>query len=113
MPIKNVRRRYLLFQLTGDVHVNPESLNEIVNDSIYRIYGIKGLMNSDLKLIEFNLKSQIGILRCSHDFTRELRVALTFIRDINSKPASINVRGVSGTIKSLKKKNKNNSVLYS
>jgi RNase P/RNase MRP subunit POP5 len=107
MPVRGVRRRYLLFHLTGSANVNSESLKKIVHDSIHRIYGIKGLMNADLKLIEFNLKSHIGILRCSHDFTRELRVALAFIREINSKPASINVRGVSGTIKSLKKKNLN------
>jgi RNase P/RNase MRP subunit POP5 len=104
MPVRNVRRRYLAFHLNSEIEISVEKLYSMLKENISNLYGIKGLVDANLKLIEYESDSKTGILRCNHDFLRQLRTAIVFIKKIDSKPVSINITRTSGTIKSLKKK---------
>ena len=83
MPVRNVRRRYLVFHLNSNVDIGIKYLNKIFKNSISVLYGIKGLVDADLKLIEYKAESKTGILRCNHNFLKELRVALVLINEID------------------------------
>jgi RNase P/RNase MRP subunit POP5 len=104
LPVRASKRRYLAFLLNSKAHINPKSVYEVISKSINKLYGLKGIMDSNLKLIEYDEVSKTGILRCNHIFLRSLRASLAMITDFDSIPASVHVIKTSGTIKSLKKK---------
>ena len=98
------RRRYLLFCVSSQDNYDNKTIYKAVKDKIQWLYGVSGLSKVDPNLVEFDEISQCGIIRCRHNFTRELRAAIAFITEINSKSASIHVEKVSGTLKSLRGK---------
>jgi ribonuclease P/MRP protein subunit POP5 len=103
-PRERRRRRYFLFCVTSQDIYDDKTIYKAVKDKIQWLYGVSGLAKVDPNLVEFNEISQCGIIRCRHNFTRELRAAFAFITEINSKPVSIHVEKVSGTLKSLRGK---------
>lgn len=104
MPVRLVRRRYLLFKVTSEVTPDEKTIWEHLRDSVYTLYGAKGLSLVDLSLIEYNEKTKTGIVRCTHDTERFLRASLATIINISNTPAAIRVNLSSGTIKTLRKK---------
>jgi RNase P/RNase MRP subunit POP5 len=104
MPVRASKRRYTAFLLDTEAYVNKKSIYELIMTSIDKLYGSKGIMDSDIKLIEYDEVTKTGILRCTHIFMRSLRTSLAMITNLDSMPISIHVLKTSGTIKSLKKK---------
>jgi RNase P/RNase MRP subunit POP5 len=79
LPVRASKRRYLAFLLNTEAQVNPKSVHEVIMTSIDKLYGSKGIMDSDLKLIEYDEVSKTGIMKCSHIFLRALRASLAMI----------------------------------
>lgn len=104
MPVRTMRRRYFAFMLNTDATIDRKSIYKLIKTSINRFYGTKGIMDSYLKLIEYNEETKTGILRCAHIFKKSLRASLAMITEIDSIPVSVHVLKTSGTIKSLRKK---------
>jgi len=104
MPVRLVRRRYMLFKVTSEANPDEKTIWENLRDSVYMLYGAKGLSLVDPNLIEYNEKTKAGIVRCTHDTDRFLRASLATIVAISGSPAAIRVQRSSGTIKSLRRK---------
>jgi RNase P/RNase MRP subunit POP5 len=104
MPVRSVRRRYLLFNIAGERAPVERAVWEAIRDSIQTLYGSKGLSLVDPNLIEYNEATRNGIIRCTHDTERFLRASLAYIVAIQDSPTAIHVMRVSGTIKTLRKK---------
>ena len=104
MPVRLVRRRYLLFKVTSEAAPDEKTIWENLRDSTYMLYGAKGLSLVDPNLIEYNEDTKAGIVRCNHDTDRFLRASIATIVAISGSPAVIRVQRSSGTIKSLRRK---------
>ncbi len=57
-----------------------------------------------LWVFEFDNNSGLGVVQCDNRFRGEVIALLTLVSSFNKSPGSIQVLGVSGTIKSLKRK---------
>lgn len=104
MPVRLVKRRYLLFKVASEATPDEKTIWEHLRDSVYMLYGAKGLSLVDPNLIEYNEKTKTGIIRCTNDTDRFLRTSLATIVAVSGSPAAIRVQRSSGTIKSLRRK---------
>ena len=104
MPVRLVKRRYLHFKVASEATPDEKTIWEHLRDSIYTLYGAKGLSLVDPNLIEYNEETKVGIVRCTHDTERFLRASLATIVAISGSPTAIRVQRSSGTIKSLRRK---------
>lgn len=104
MPVRSVRRRYLLFGVSTDSIPAEKAVWEAIRDSILNLYGAKGLSLIDPNLIEYDEAAKTGIIRCTHDTERFLRASLASIVEVSGTPAAVRVQRVSGTIKTLRRK---------
>ena len=104
MPVRGVRRRYLLFNVEGEHSPVEKAIWETIRDSVLTLYGSKGLSLVDPNLIEYNEETRNGIIRCTHDTERFLRASLASIMSVSGTPVALRVQRTSGTIKALRKK---------
>jgi RNase P/RNase MRP subunit POP5 len=104
MPVRSIRRRYLLFYVEGEHPINEKAIWETVRDSILTLYGAKGFSLIDPNLIEYNAKTRNGIVRCTHETTQFMRASLASIMNVSGSPAAVRVQRTSGTIKALRRK---------
>jgi RNase P/RNase MRP subunit POP5 len=102
MPVRINRRRYLAVELiTKHQTLTKSEVNDLVNNKIMNIYGVKGLLEINYKLIEYDTEQNFVIFRCNHKFVRDLHAALSLINKINDHLIHFYVRKESGTLKSL------------
>ncbi len=104
MPVRDTRRRYIVFHVLSEQLVHGDEILEAVNESIGMLLGELGLSRLYFKPIFFDEEQGEGILRCDHDDLTDLRAAMSLIDHVGSKNASLIVKGVSGTLRSAKKK---------
>jgi RNase P/RNase MRP subunit POP5 len=104
MPVRGIRRRYLLFNVSGEHSLGEKAIWETIRDSILTLYGSKGLSLIDPNLIEYSEETKNGIIRCTHDTERFLRASLASIMIVSSIPVAFRVQRTSGTIKALRRK---------
>lgn len=104
MPVRSVRRRYLWVHIESETEHSEDSVHKAIEDKIHFLYGVKGAAEMNYRLIEFYPDEQNLIIRSNHNRLNEMRAVLTHISEINDTPVRIDVKLVSGTIKTLKKK---------
>lgn len=104
MPVSRARRRYLAFRVHGGERVSQSEMWSVISSEVRYLYGVKGSAEADTRLIEYDPDTMLGILRCSHNYLREVRAALARVTEIGGGVASIRVLRVSGTIKTLREK---------
>ena len=102
MPVRSVRRRYLNLHIEAE-KLSEDSLNRAIESKIHFLYGVKGAVEINYKLIEYNVDENKALIRCNHDRLNEMRVVLSHITEIEKRTCRIDVTLVSGTIKSLRK----------
>jgi RNase P/RNase MRP subunit POP5 len=103
MPVRSVRRRYLWIHIETPNELYHELLHRLIEDKIHFLYGVKGAVDVNFRLIDYLFKDHDAIIRCNHSRLNEMRAALAHITRIDDDPCRIDVKRVSGTIKSLKK----------
>jgi len=96
-----IKRRYLLVQISGSETVDERAFMDAVWDAVLQLFGEYGASQTNLILMKFSLKSNYAVLRCSHKALDMVRASLASITQMNCKPVSIRVLGVSGTLKAL------------
>ena len=99
MPVHITKRRYLVFRVLSEQVPAGEAVLEAITDSIDTLFGEFGLSRLHFIPIFYDEKKGEGIIRCDHEDVLDLRAAIAFIDQVESKPASIIISGVSGTLK--------------
>ena len=102
MTIRRRKSRYLMFSISSANSYQKEEVEKVIEKSVLRLYGIKGLSQISPQLIRFDENSQKGILRCNYLYLRPLRASLAFIDIIRDANTSLHVEKVSGSLKTLK-----------
>jgi len=103
-PVVKGRKRYLLFGVKTDAsHPSKGDVKEAVWGALHLLVGVLGSSYSELALILYDEKLNLGILRCSHRNLASVRASLTLISEIDGRRTSFHGIRVSGTILTLKK----------
>lgn len=99
-----MRRRYITLKIVGEQFIEKEDLIRALWDAVLQLFGEYGASRVNLSLIEYKAEKNYAILRCSHGVLDMVRASVASVTEIKGKPVAINVLGVSGTLKSLRKK---------
>jgi RNase P/RNase MRP subunit POP5 len=95
------KRRYIAFELVG----TEMGKNDVIEALHSRFDGNSDLKYSKdlLKLVFYDSKSKFGLLRCGHKEVDAVKNIITQF-GIDNKTTSLNILGISGTIKAARLK---------
>jgi len=99
-----VRRRYLAIKVLSEQSISKREIVDAVWNAVLQLFGEYGASQTNLTFIEYNSEKSWGIVRCSHRALEMVRASVASVIEINGKPVAIDVLGVSGTLKALRKK---------
>ena len=102
--IKREKRRYLALKVVSEQAFNEMALLDAVQDSVLRLFGEYGASKAEIKLIKAIPEKRQLVIRCSLLMLEKVRAAIASTDEVDSKPATVDVVGVSGTLKALSKK---------
>ncbi len=99
-------KRYIVFEVVSE---NKTSYTDVVTaiwDNLLIFLGENDTSKTRLWIIKnlYDEELQRGVIKCSHMYVEQLRVALSLISIIGETKATIKIIGVTGTIKSAKTK---------
>ncbi|MFC2154244.1 Rpp14/Pop5 family protein [Candidatus Altiarchaeota archaeon] len=98
-PTLRERNRYLSFKVEGGKPFKDEDVGKAVWFNCLRILGEAGLSGTGLRVIEFDAKKQMGILKVNHKSVDKTRASLALIKEVDREPAAFHTIRVSGTVK--------------
>jgi len=101
---KRMRRRYLALKVVSEHSVNEGDVMDAVWSAVLKLFGEYGASKANLSLMEYDPQRNCVVVRCSHTALERVRASIASITEINGKPAVIHVIGVSGTLRTLRKK---------
>ncbi|MBD3249734.1 hypothetical protein GF336_06840 [Candidatus Woesearchaeota archaeon] len=102
LPTLKERKRYLAYNIISKKPISSfKHVEEQINAKSLEYLGQLGYAEAGISVLKsrFKPKLQKGIIRVNNNHTDNLKAALTFIRNINSKEAIVKSLGVSGMIK--------------
>ena len=99
-----MRRRYLALKIVGEQTIDGGDLIRVLREAVLQLFGEYGASQANLSLVEYEPDGNFAVLRCSHRALEMVRASVASVTEINAKPVAIHVVGVSGTLKSLRKK---------
>jgi len=102
--LKTMKRRYLAIKIDIAQEIEEKELKNEVWNAIERLFGEYGASKTGFVLISYDTAKNYAILRCTSSMLEAFRASLASLTEISGKPAVIHVLGVSGTLKSLKRK---------
>jgi len=99
-----VRRRYLALRVLSEQSISKRDVMDAVWNAVLQLFGEYGASQTNLTFIEYNQEKSWGIVRCSHKAVEMVRASVASVIEINGKSVAIDVLGVSGTLKALRKR---------
>ena len=100
------RHRYLVFEILSQKDFDLSVVVNAVWNAVLQLIGELGTSRSSLWIANnlYDKKKRRGVIRCNHTSVEEVRAAISSIRQIQNEPVIIRILGVTGTIKSAKRK---------
>ena len=95
------KRRYIMFELASEESFKREEIVTGIWDSCLEFLGELGASRTSLWVHEY--EDNEGIVSCNTRSVDKIIVCLSLIKEIDEKAARIKIKGVSGTIKGLKR----------
>ncbi|MDH5770191.1 MAG: hypothetical protein OEZ25_02730 [Candidatus Bathyarchaeota archaeon] len=103
MPVKPARRRYIAFKVSGTHIFSKRDLyNEFTQ--MLNVFNKSEIGDRTIRVIRYDQLAGLGIIRCGHKSVDKVKLVLKKVRTISGKLVTIDVIGVSGTIRALKRK---------
>lgn len=100
------KKRYIAFEILGEENVEFSNLINALWHSLLNLFGEveTGSINFWLVKDTWSKTKQRGLIKCNHNHVSEVRLALALLERIGDTKVSIRTLGVSGTMKSARKK---------
>lgn len=95
--------RYIVFEIIGP-DVCLDEAEDFINYSIFHSLGELNLALYDYRFLKERYSKNRGIIKCSTEGVNPIRAALILARKMGEKTVMVNVRGLSGTIKTASRK---------
>ena len=104
-PTLREKKRYVYFKVHSKGSLNYVDVRNALFDSVFDLIGELGSAKSNLHLIKnvWNQKQQTGIIRCSHLYVDQIKLAISLIHHIGDEKVVFQGLRVSGTIKGTSK----------
>jgi ribonuclease P/MRP protein subunit POP5 len=99
-----MRRRYLAIKIDGVQGIEERDLKNAIWDTVVRLFGEYGASKTGFVLISYDTVRNYALLRCASTALEAFQASLASLTEIGSRSVAISVLGVSGTLKSLKRK---------
>lgn len=105
-PSLRSRWRYLAYKVISEDKVKIEDLMNTIWHSILNFLGEAGASQSSIWIIRntYDENRQLGLIRCKHSAVEQVRTALALVQRAGDIRIVIKVLGISGTMKTAKKK---------
>jgi ribonuclease P/MRP protein subunit POP5 len=98
------KKRYVAFKVMSEAPLTKKDVTRAILNEALNFFGECRFSDFSLWVEDFDEKSSRGFLICNREFKDEVIACLSLIGSVDMKKASFVVLGVSGTIKSLKRK---------
>jgi ribonuclease P/MRP protein subunit POP5 len=98
------RRRYLALKIEHIKEINERDLENAFLGAVSRLFGEYGASKTGLVLLSHDPVKNFVVLRCTNTALDMVKASLASITEIGSEPAVVRVLGVSGTLRSLRRK---------
>ncbi len=95
--------RYIVFEILGP-EISPDEAEDYINSSVFNLIGEINLSLYDYRFLGEKYSKNQGIIKCNAKGLNAIRTALCLTKNIGEKAAMVNVKGVSGTIKTASRK---------
>jgi len=102
--LKRVKRRYLALQVDSDGVPSRKEVMDAVWGAVTRLYGEHGASLTRLALIDYDMEKKTAVIRTSLATLDLVRASLASITSVADREAAVHVLAVSGTIKALHQK---------
>ncbi len=104
MPVRRIRRRYIAFLVKSDLPLSRRDIGEALIPEMMRQSNRSEMETGKVRLINYDETTCIGIIRCGHLAVGAIRSYLSKVDNIHEKRAAVQVIGISGTIRALRRK---------
>ncbi|RLJ01397.1 MAG: ribonuclease P protein component 2 [Candidatus Aenigmatarchaeota archaeon] len=100
------KKRYIIFEVISEQKIEFEELIKAVFSHTINLIGILGVAKTNFRFLHdlYDREKQRFVLRCLPKDVELIRFALSLITEINEKRVCIRSLGVTGTIKSARRK---------
>jgi ribonuclease P/MRP protein subunit POP5 len=98
------KKRYIGFEIYSDERITKDGFVRALWGEAMAFFGEERAADMNLWVMGYNPETMTGFLVCRHDMVSRVKACLCLIGRINGKKTGIRVLGVSGTVKSLKRK---------
>lgn len=99
-----MRPRYLALKILSEQSFSKWDVINSIRSAVVQLFGEYGAHQANLYLIEYDVKKNQAIVRCSHKAVEIIRAAIASITEMLDHPVAIHVLSVSGTLKALRQK---------
>jgi ribonuclease P/MRP protein subunit POP5 len=103
-PSMRPKKRYIAFDIYADEEVGKDELVRALWGEAISFFGEERAADMNLWVMGYNPRTLTGFLVCRRDRVTMVRACLGLLDRINGRRVGIRVLGVSGTVKSLKRK---------
>lgn len=112
-PTLREKKRYVAFEVVSDEPVTKGDVSRTVWFHSLSLLGEVQAGSLGLRVLDYNEATREGFLVCRNEDLWKIKAVLTLIGEISDKRVHVCVKGVSGTIKALKRKflNKGPSII--
>ncbi len=104
--LKRTKRRYLALQIDSPEIFDSKEFIDAIWNAVTKLYGEYGASQTSLAMIDYNTERRLAIIRTANTTVDMVRAALASITRIGNMPLALHVLAVSGTIKALHRKAK-------
>ncbi len=85
-----------------DLNFNKEEVFDEIKSSVLKLFGLSGLSEAKLWVINNSWNKNMGIIKVDRTFINKFKASVLTIKEINKKKASVRTLKVSGTLKKAK-----------
>jgi ribonuclease P/MRP protein subunit POP5 len=100
--MKRKRWRYALVQLDSENLLSARDVSTSIRIGIKDLFGDFGLAQLEYRIIYYDEKQNMIIIKCRRECVDYLKSALLLIKEIKKITVNLTVLKISGTIKKLK-----------
>ena len=101
------RKRYLVFRVlteANEMEIPEKKLIKAISNQLIRLFGEVGASRTHFWIHNYDEHNKIGLIECRLKYLTLIRATIASITKIEETPVLIYSRGVTGTIKSAKRK---------
>lgn len=102
--MKRLRRRYIALKIHARDPCSFEALSNELEASFIQLFGLWGFSQAGMRLLNLDETSGEAVLLCWHKWLPMVRACATTLTQVGDSPAILQVKGVSGTIRRLRRK---------